>query len=259
MSLKEHATFEQLVLTTAHKLRDVSNPSCWEKGSLICICIKPQSRTCKPAKLPQLLKNSVELMQAFKFASSPETSLAKVTPVELWDIRRWCMLSAVLPHILAAHRWCVGANSKVYIWTQKAAGLLPLQSGWKLNTSAKKTSIQRPLGFSIACTFLNCLACRVHTCNRKQVLSVGRLKGWRQQTISCLQYGGRSMLLQLHRNGRQTRKRTARGSISTGPTDNFPSSSDAPGIALSSNTERRRSKRGEREREKNRTYMWSTP
>lgn len=36
----------------------------------------------------------------------------------------------------------------------------------------------------------------------------------------------------------------------TGPTDSFPSSSGAPGLALSSDTERRRGKSGERKREK---------
>lgn len=36
----------------------------------------------------------------------------------------------------------------------------------------------------------------------------------------------------------------------TGPTDNLPSSSGAPGLAFSSNTKRRRSKRGEKERKR---------
>ncbi len=36
----------------------------------------------------------------------------------------------------------------------------------------------------------------------------------------------------------------------TGPTDNLPSSSGAPGLAFSSNTERRRSKMGERKRKR---------
>lgn len=50
----------------------------------------------------------------------------------------------------------------------------------------------------------------------------------------------------LHLHG--TNKEADRKSVNqTGPTDNLPSSSGAPGLALSSNTERRRSKR---EREK---------
>lgn len=43
------------------------------------------------------------------------------------------------------------------------------------------------------------------------------------------------------------------GVIQTGPTDNLPSSSGAPGLAFSSNTKRRRSKRGRGREKENRT------
>lgn len=58
-------------------------------------------------------------------------------------------------------------------------------------------------------------------------------------------------LIHLHRNRDKHRRR--RGSVNqTGPTDNLPSSSGAPGLAFSSNTKRRGSIKGGEEEEKTR-------
>lgn len=56
-------------------------------------------------------------------------------------------------------------------------------------------------------------------------------------------------LIHLHRNGDKHRRR--RGSVNqTGPTDNLPSSSGAPGLAFSSNTKRRGSIKGGKRKRK---------
>lgn len=64
--------------------------------------------------------------------------------------------------------------------------------------------------------------------------------------MSRSQYGGREhKLLYYVYTETGTNTEADRKSVNqTGPTDNLPSSSSAPGLAFSSNTERRRSKKG---------------
>lgn len=64
--------------------------------------------------------------------------------------------------------------------------------------------------------------------------------------MSRSQYGGREhKLLYYVYTETGTNTEADRKSVNqTGPTDNLPSSSGAPGLAFSSNTERRRSKKG---------------
>lgn len=156
--------------------------------------------------------------------------------------------------------WCLSATLKILCFYQH-----PSQSGRYLKTLLhifkKYTSIK---------TFPACnlLSRPLHAMN----LNVAVAKNEKENRRSVSRYSGSELRMrdnnqqlwftvwwEEHRSLRLTREQKKTGTNTeadsksvnqTGPTDSFPSSSGAPGLALSSNTERRRSKSGERKREK---------